>query len=165
MYTGQANVQEEALEEFFEICRTFKVEGIDNMAEQTLVNHVNEITKNLVRDNANKIDVLIPQLNLIHGKNEDYIKRDIEAENYNLVNKFFEDESSEDTKQDEQSENVKHDETSKNAKRDESSENAKQEESSLNVKQDESNENINFREKSGNIKLNNKRTSIKNKTL
>ena len=91
MYTGQADVQEKALEEFFKMCRTFKVEGIDNMAEETLVNHVNERTKNLFRENSNKIDDLIPQLNLIQDISEKDIKRDIEAEKSNLVNQFFKD--------------------------------------------------------------------------
>ena len=98
MYTGRANVQQDEIEEFFAICRTFKIEGVNHMEEQTQEKHIEEETKKNNSDTINntaesKLHKFVQQIN--HDTSEYEIKN----ENATLIDALFEDESSEKVKQ------------------------------------------------------------------
>ena len=99
MYTGQANVQHDVMEKFLDICRTFKIEGVDNMTEQTLGKHLEEGTEKHNRDKTSTMDESNCFIKTNRDISEYDIKHDLEVENANLIEKFFEDQSSGNGKQ------------------------------------------------------------------
>ena len=101
IYTGQANVQQDDIKDFFALCRTFKVEGIDNMAEPAIEKHLEVEAKKSYSEVSNNVDNLklskfVKEVN--HDISEYDIKKDIDVENSNLVEQFFEDKSTENVK-------------------------------------------------------------------
>ena len=89
MYTGQANVKQDNIQEFLDLCKTFKMEGVDNMTEHTQEKHLDGETQKNYRDIINntdnsKLHTFAEQIN--HDTSEYNIKN----ENASIVEKFFE---------------------------------------------------------------------------